>query len=270
MDGFRLDYANGPSHAFWAAFRRETRAVAPGSVTIGEVVESAAVQRSYEGCLDGTLDFLLLQQVRAFLAFDVVDPVAFHRFLTRHLAYFPADFVLPSFLDNHDMNRFLWAARGDTRRLKLAALLQCTLPGPPIIYYGTEVGLSQRHDLAHLDGSRRMEESRTPISWGDERNLDLLAFYQRLIAWRRAHIGQLPAPRTLTAWMPAGVYVTTIGKELMLALNRTGTTATVTVPAHARLSLGTDDQVRLADRMLALPPFAGAIVALAQGANGPA
>ena len=88
VDGFRLDYANGPSHAFWSAFRAATRAVSPESVSIGEVVETAELQRSYAGRLDGTLDFLLLQQMRAFFAFDLIDPAAFDAFLSRHLAWF--------------------------------------------------------------------------------------------------------------------------------------------------------------------------------------
>ncbi len=260
VDGFRLDYANGPSHAFWAAFRRATRAVAPASATIGEVVESAVVQRSYEGRLDGTLDFLLLQQLRAFLAFERIDPAAFHRFLTRHLAFFPADFLLPSFLDNHDMNRFLWVVRGDTRRLKLAALLQFTLPGPPIIYYGTEVGVSQGHDLQYPDGSRRPEESRTPMRWGEEQDADLLAFYRRLIAWRRANVGRLGGERSLRLATPEGGYVSLIGSDLLLAINRSDAPIEVAAPKGGTLALATDERVRLASGILTVPPNAGAIV----------
>jgi cyclomaltodextrinase / maltogenic alpha-amylase / neopullulanase len=139
LDGFRCDYANGPSHAFWSAFRAATRAAKPDSITLGEVVETPELQRTYQGRLDGCLDFLLLQGLRQFFAFDVMTASAFDGFLQRHLAFFAGDFVLPSFLDNHDMNRFLWVVRGDVRRLKLAALCQFTLPHPPIIYYGTNV-----------------------------------------------------------------------------------------------------------------------------------
>lgn len=262
VDGFRLDYANGPSHAFWAAFRRATRAVAPESVTIGEVVESAAVQRSYAGRVDGTLDFLLLQQLRAFLAFDLIDPLAFHRFLTRHLAYFPADFALPTFLDNHDMNRFLWVARGDTRRLKLASLLQFTLPGPPIIYYGSEAGANQSHDLEYPDGSRRMEESRVPMPWGDEQDADLLRFYRRLIAWRRAHLPLLRGERTLWRWNADGVYAATIGAGLLLVLNRADSELRHAVPASAGLALTTSDDAHLAGKTLRVPPYGGVIMTL--------
>ncbi len=72
--------------------------------------------------------------VPAFVAFDLIDAGKCGRFVERDGAFFASGLVLPSFLDNHDMNRFLWVARGDVRRLKLAALLQFMLPGPPVLY----------------------------------------------------------------------------------------------------------------------------------------
>lgn len=221
-DGFRLDYANGPSHAFWSQFRAATRRAKPDSFTVGEVVETAELQRSYQGRLDGTLDFLLLQQIRAFLGFETVTARDFHRFLERHFSYFPEDFVLPSFLDNHDMNRFLWVVGGDVDRLKLAALLQFTLPHPPIIYYGTEVGLSQRHDLEYPDGSRRMEESRTPMPWGSEQDAALRQFYADLIRIRRTHPGLWRGKRRTLA-VSDDLYVATIDQgasTATVAVNR--------------------------------------------------
>lgn len=160
VDGYRLDHAMGPSHAFWSAFRAEVREVNPEATLIGEITGSGTQLRSYEGRLDGALDFLLLQSLRAFVAFDLIDAGAFGSFVERHGAFFASGLVLPSFLDNHDMNRFLWVARGDVRRLKLAALLQFMLPGPPVIFYGTEVGVTQLRDLEYPDGSRKVPASR--------------------------------------------------------------------------------------------------------------
>lgn len=47
---------------------------------------------------------------------------------------------MPSFLDNHDVDRFL--AGGSQAALKQALLAQMTLPGIPVIYYGTEQGFT--------------------------------------------------------------------------------------------------------------------------------
>ncbi|MGH2561231.1 MAG: alpha-amylase family glycosyl hydrolase, partial [Thermomicrobiales bacterium] len=262
-DGFRLDYANGPSHAFWSAFRASNRAAKPDSFTVGEIVETAELQRSYLGRLDGTLDFLLLQQMRAFFAFDATSASAFDRFLSRHLDYFPDDFVLLSFLDNHDMNRFLWIVRGDVRRLKLAALCQFTLPYPPIIYYGTEVGLSQRHDLEYPDGSRRMEESRTPMPWGDDQDQDLLDFYRVLIAVRRRHPSLWRGERTALVADEDGLYVVRIedgGLSAIVGLNRTPGVRRVDLAAGFDPVVVTDDDVRPDAGGLTLPPFSGALL----------
>jgi glycosidase len=184
VDGFRCDYANGPSHAFWSAFRAATRDARPDSVTIGEVVEAPALQRTYAGRLDGCLDFLLMQALRRFFAFRETTASELDAFLRRHFAYFGDALALPSFLDNHDMNRFLWVVGGDARRLRLAALCQYALPGPPIVYYGTELGLSQRRDVRYADGSAtpRSPGCRCP---GVGEDPSLLAFYVRWAA--RAH-----------------------------------------------------------------------------------
>lgn len=262
-DGFRLDYANGPSHGFWTQFRAETRSVEPDSFTVGEIVETAELQRSYGGRLDGVLDFLLLQQMRAFFAFDTISAGAFDSFLRRHLAYFPHDFALPSFLDNHDMNRFLWIARGDTRRLKLAALCQFTLPHAPIIYYGTEVGLSQQHDLQYPDGSRRPEESRTLMLWGAQQDQALLAFYTRLIALRRQYPALWRSERRVIALDDTGLYAVeleAVGQRAIVALNRTHAPHTIDVPANGTIALATTPDATLVAERLTLPPFSGALV----------
>ena len=259
VDGFRLDYANGPTHAFWSAFRAATRAAAPESATIGEVVETPALQASYAGRMDGCLDFLLLQALRQFFAFGTIGPRAFDAFVRRHLAYFPPEFVLPSFLDNHDMNRFLWVVRGDTRRLKLAALCQFTLPHPPIIYYGTEVGLSQQRDVRYPDGSGHPEEARLPMLWGDAQDAALLDFYQRLGAFRRAHAAVWRAPRTtLLADDVTGVLLYRCGADVMVALNNGPAPRRVPVDPVLRVGIATDPEVALTGGPLLLPPFAGA------------
>jgi glycosidase len=56
------------------------------------------------------------------------------------------------------------------------------LPGPPIIYYGTEVGLNQAVSIRDGNG---MHVNRVPMVWGDEQDRDLLATYRGLIQERR-------------------------------------------------------------------------------------
>lgn len=184
VDGFRVDYCIGPSPDFYADFRRVTRTTKPDSWTFGEAVDPPDSQLTFEGGMDGTLDFMLLEGLRKTFAFGKWNARQFAEFLDRHEAYFPASFSRPSFLDNHDMNRFLWVAQNDIQKLKLAALCQFTLTGAPVIYYGTEVGLSQPKDVMQ-NGRAIHEEARMPMLWGDDQNQELLEFYRALINIRK-------------------------------------------------------------------------------------
>jgi cyclomaltodextrinase len=181
VDGYRVDYAAGPAPEFWAYFRRATRLARLDSWSFGEVVEPPDSQVNFEGGLDGCLDFNLLEAFRQAFAFGRWDAQRLASFIARHEA-----FLRPSFLDNHDMNRFLWAAGNDKRRLKLAALCQFTLAGAPVIYYGTEVGLSQERDVRQ-DGRGLPEESRLPMLWGQAQDADLLDYYRSLVSLRKKH-----------------------------------------------------------------------------------
>lgn len=265
VDGFRLDYANGPSHTFWSMFRAATRAAKPDSVMLGEVVETAALQRTYAGRMDGCLDFLLLQALRQFFAFGSITPSAFDSYVRRHLAFFASDFVLPSFLDNHDMNRFLWIVGNDPRRLKLAALCQFTLPNPPIVYYGTEVGLSQVRDVRYADGSGHPEESRLPMLWDDAQNAELREFYRHLITLRRDTAPLWRGDRqTLVADDQTGLYVyrcTAGSSTAIVALNNGGDAQSFAVTNQTyRLALSSDHATTLDGAGLILAAWSGAIV----------
>jgi len=179
VDGFRLDYAHGLSHGFWSRFRLETRNCQAESVCFGEITETPEVLRTYQGRLDGCLDFTLCDLLRKTFAMQTVSIDAFDRMVRRHLAFFPQSMVMPTFLDNHDMNRFLWLARGDLSKLRMAALIQFLLPGPPIVYYGTEIGLSQDREVG------RLEEARLPMPESQGWNRDLIAYYRNLTDLRQ-------------------------------------------------------------------------------------
>jgi cyclomaltodextrinase len=261
-DGFRLDYANGPTHAFWSEFRAATRAINPDSVTIGEIVETAELQRSYQGRLDGNLDFLLLQQFRSFFAFESVTASEFDHFLRRHLRYFPADYVLPSFLDNHDMNRFLWIANGDKRTLKLAAICQFTLPHPPIVYYGTEIGLNQARDLEHQDGSRRPEESRVLMPSEDSQDRNLRAFFTTLIALRRSNQGLWAGTRSTLTASNEGLYAVRIDSSTgsaIVVLNRSDSPQALQIPHGGTLVLRSESVTNSDNDRWLMAPYAGAV-----------
>ncbi|MDH7488760.1 MAG: glycoside hydrolase family 13 protein [Anaerolineae bacterium] len=246
VDGYRLDYANGPSHDFWTDFRFAVKAANPDAFIFGEIVESGALLRTYQGRLDGSLDFLLTHNLRRAFAFGTMTLAELSTFVDRHAAYFDPRFIRPSFLDNHDMNRFLWLVKGDKRKLRLAALCQYTLAGPPIVYYGTEVGLSQERDCRTPDGHGRPHEARAPMLWGDAQDADLLAYYRTLGRMRRERPALWRGEHTtLAVDNPPGTwaYARTDGEDCVIAiLNAGDSSAEVSVPVAG---LGLADGTRL-------------------------
>ncbi|MCB0064518.1 MAG: hypothetical protein KDE19_20485 [Caldilineaceae bacterium] len=185
VDGFRLDYAAGPSHAFWSEFQAACKDAKPDCWLFGEATLAGYDLRSYLGRLDGCLDFSFCRLIRQ-LCLTPRPTINLSTFLNhlRHGRHFFGDaFLLPAFIDNHDMNRFLWMAGNDKTQLRLALGLLFALGGPPILYYGTEVGLSQPRGK----GPWR-EEARHPMRWEPEQqDQALLAYCQLWIAQRRHH-----------------------------------------------------------------------------------
>jgi glycosidase len=240
VDGYRVDYSIGPTPDFYADFRRVTRAARPDCWTFGEAIDTPDGQRAFEGGLDGTLDFMLLEAMRETFGFGRWTAQRFGDFLDRHEAYFPATFSRPSFLDNHDMNRFLWMAQGNRRRLKLAAMCQFALAGPPIIYYGTEAGLSQERDIRQ-GGWALHEEARLPMVWGAAQDDELLTFYRALGRLRREWAALRRGARTTLA-AEANVLAFRRGEgsgAVVTALNTGDQSATLTLngpEAHVALA----------------------------------
>ena len=87
--------------------------------------------------------------------------------------------LMPSFVDNHDVDRFL--AGGSEAALREALLAILTLPGVPVIYYGTEQGFTGQRAAMFAGGfgSGGCDHFDTGVL--------LYGFLQRAIALRREH-----------------------------------------------------------------------------------
>lgn len=179
VDGYRLDYASGPEHDFWVDFRHVCASVNQDIWTFGELVLPADIQTTYSDGLGGTLDFLLCQAMRATFGSQVWKLSKFAGFINSHYRYYPEDYSLPSFIDNHDMDRFYTIAGDDLQCLKLALLVLYVLPEPPIIYYGTELPLSQ-NKLIHAGGGLGFDEARLEMDWQNQTASDIPAYLCKL------------------------------------------------------------------------------------------
>jgi glycosidase len=185
MEGYRLDIADGPGPNLWPYFRRACKAIKPDCLIFGEITDTPQRLRTYAGRLDGCLDFPLNSVFRQTFVRQTLTESQLQAFIADNAAYFPDDFVAPTFLDNYDMNRFSYIARNDADKLKQAASYQMRLPNPPVIYYGTEVSVRQTEGLM----DKGFGVSRIQMLWGDKQDKDLLAFYQREIQERKQRGG---------------------------------------------------------------------------------
>ena len=184
VDGYRCDYAYGPSPDFWVDFRRVCREAKADSWFFGEVVQPADIQRAFSGGLDGTLDFLTCQAIRETIGRKAWPLSRLAGVLQQAEEYFTPEFSRPAFLDNHDMNRFFFTAKDNPALLKIALTLLYLLPQAPIVYFGTENLLSQRQSI-HAKDSIGYDEARLPMDWRKEGKL--VPLLSRLAELREAN-----------------------------------------------------------------------------------
>ncbi|WP_368503124.1 glycoside hydrolase family 13 protein [Alkalihalophilus sp. As8PL] len=186
FDGLRLDYAKGPSYSFWVDFRDKVKSIDPDMYVFGEVWDSREKISTYAGKLDGSLDFGFHDTFKGTFAFDG-SMQSIVQYVKENEAVYHPEYIMTTFLDNHDLPRFLYEAGNDTDKLKLASFTQFMLPGSPVIYYGTEVGLSQSAN--HNDYTEWKDRwYREWMIWDEEeQDQDLLTHYQEIIELRANH-----------------------------------------------------------------------------------
>lgn len=193
IDGYRLDHANGNSPDFWTDFRIVCKKTKPSFALLGEVIEPQENLINYTARLDACFDFMLCDAFRRRYGFGTLSERAFDELIKRHVQFFAEDLVLPTFLDSHDLDRF-WSITNKNKDVLIRALRQqFSLPNPPVIYYGSEVGLTQRN-LTYGDWGAGLHMNRMPMLWDDnelkydrqEPDSHLYSIYQSLIKERKS------------------------------------------------------------------------------------
>jgi cyclomaltodextrinase len=166
IDGWRLDVPGEIGEpGFWEEFRRRCLAANPEAYLVGEIWNPAPEWLGGDR-FDGLMNYPLTEAILSFTGAGRLDQALvgttyeysrhvrpidgseFGRQLALVMAtYEPAVTQLQlNLLDSHDTPRFISLAGGDATALRLATLIQMTLPGAPCIYYGDEVGLEGRED----------------------------------------------------------------------------------------------------------------------------
>lgn len=179
LDGWRLDVANEVDRQFWREFRREIKKMNPDAYLLGEIMHDAMPWLQGDQ-FDAVMNYPFTNILLDFFARRRTDATQFAQSINAQLASFPQQVTEAAFnlLGSHDTVRLLTLCGGNKRLMKLAVLFQLTFQGAPCIYYGDEIGLDGEHD----------PYNRKCMEWEPEKqDHDLLGFFRRLIAMRKAH-----------------------------------------------------------------------------------
>ncbi len=188
IDGWRLDVPTEiADESFWREFRRRCRAVRADAYLVGEIWDEAPEWLRGDR-FDALMGYPLQAAILGFVGgpslshasveghhelvrrVRTLDAAAFGARLDALLrAYDPAtSAAMLNLLSSHDTPRFLTVVNGDLAALRLATLLQMTLPGAPCVYYGDEIGMRGGNDPAcrgafPLPGAARDEALRESV-----------------------------------------------------------------------------------------------------------
>ena len=200
IGGYRLDVADELPDFFLKKLRKSVKESNPNAIIIGEVWEDASNKIAYskrreylQGYeLDSVMNYPLKDAIIRYIQTgNAVELLQIIRVLINHYPKQTVD-CLMNILGTHDTARILtvlggihcnnkdemaseWAyldensKKSAIEKLKMAAILQYTIPGVPSIYYGDENGAE-----GHLDPF-----CRRCFDW-EHLNEDLIGFYSKL------------------------------------------------------------------------------------------
>ncbi|MFC5467399.1 pullulanase [Cohnella suwonensis] len=164
IDYFRIDTVKHVEDTTWKAFKNELLRIDPNFKLIGEYFGGTIDNDGgnlYSGQMDGLLDFGFKDKARDFAngSIDSVDAYLADRESKLNNAA-----TMGQFLSSHDEPGFLSEyVGGDEGKLKIAAALQITAKGQPVVYYGEELGRSGAKAADFKEG--KFSENRGDMPW---------------------------------------------------------------------------------------------------------
>ncbi len=180
IDYFRVDTVKHVENTTWSSFKNELTKVLPTFKLIGEAWGAQVNDdQGYlnSGMMDSLLDFDFKNLARDF-ANGHIERV--QSALEERNNKLSNTGTLGQFLGSHDEDGFLESVDGDIGKLKLAAALQITSKGQPVIYYGEELGLSGANNYPYYD-------NRYDMDWNLTENNEVLEHYTKLLNVRKEY-----------------------------------------------------------------------------------
>lgn len=136
-----------------------------------------------EGGMDSVLDFSFKETIKDYLRGNFES--AERALKSRNEALSPKKSA-GQFLSSHDEHGFLeMVLGGDEGLFKVAATLQLTAKGQPVIYYGEEIAQSGRA-AGNMDEGE-FSENRYDFDWSRAETSDMLDHYKRLLSVRNQY-----------------------------------------------------------------------------------
>lgn len=150
VDYFRVDTVKHVDSTTWAALKNSTTEVNPSFKMIGEYYGAGYASNGStlgSGQMDADLDFDFNDQATSFVSGNISSV---EKFLSARNSALNNAYMTGQFLSSHDedgfkaslMNGKKYTEDEATSAALVAATLQLTAKGIPVIYYGEEVGLS--------------------------------------------------------------------------------------------------------------------------------
>lgn len=218
---FRVDTVKHVDHETWAELKTSVAKENPTFKMIGEYY-GASINNTGDylgnGQMDAVLDFDFKSQAGSFVngSLETVESA-----LEARNSLLSNSLTTGQFLSSHDEDGFLASkAGGDTAKAKVAAALQLTAKGVPVIYYGEEIALTGMNLFGDQDNNRY------DMQFEDltEEQEAMLAHYQKLLAARNMYADVFAAGnRTKVAGSDADGYMvfkrSTAAESVYVALN---------------------------------------------------
>ncbi|WP_339316370.1 pullulanase [Paenibacillus sp. FSL R10-2734] len=181
IDYFRVDTVKHVEDTTWKAFKNALTAIDPNFKMTGEYFSGTIDNNGgmlETGQMDGLLDFGFND---AALDFTKGKINSVDSYLQLRESMIDNTKMMAQFLSSHDEKGFLSEeVGGDKGKLKIAAALQITAKGQPVIYYGEELGKSGK--TAGTMSKGEFSENRKDMPWDQlEAEKSLHDHYQKLL-----------------------------------------------------------------------------------------
>ena len=182
IDYYRVDTVKHVDNTTWAAFKNALTDANPEFKLIGEYYGASYTSTAGQldsGKMDSLLDFGFKEYAREFVYGNFATVEAQ---LAERNGMLDNTSTLGSFLSSHDEAGFLHNIKSESL-MKVAATLQITAKGQPVIYYGEEIGLSGANNYPQQDNRYDFDWSKVTAQ-KDEAN-SLFNHYKTMLNIRR-------------------------------------------------------------------------------------